>query len=60
MKISLYHLLATFGEIVEININSNTNNKMRGQAFIVFREQDMADRALAELSGFTLFGKQMV
>jgi hypothetical protein len=29
---------------------------MRGQAFVTFREQEMADRTLKELNGFVLFG----
>jgi RNA recognition motif-containing protein len=58
LKISLYHLFMTHGEVLEINIRHN--EKMRGQAFVVFREQDMADRAMQELRGFNLFGKQMV
>ena len=48
----------TYGEVVEINIRQN--QKMRGQAFVVFREQDMADRAMSELKGFNLFGKPLV
>ncbi|CDW80925.1 UNKNOWN [Stylonychia lemnae] len=60
MKISLFHLFSQVGEVIEINLRtSNQSNKLRGQAFIVFREQDMADRGLQELRGFTLFGKQM-
>lgn len=58
MRQSLFHLFSTYGEVSEINLKQ-TNN-MRGQAFIVFREQDMADRALQELKGFNLFGKEMV
>ena len=33
--------------------------KMRGQAFLVFREQEMADRALHDLQSFVFFGKEM-
>ena len=32
---------------------------MRGQAFLVFREQEMADRALHDLQSFVFFGKEM-
>ena len=61
MKISLYHLFSQAGEVIELNMrNSNSSPKLRGQAFIVYREQEMADRALQDLRGFTLFGKQMV
>jgi len=44
------------GEVVEINTRKSQNSaELRGQAFVVFREQDMADRGLAELKGFSLF-----
>jgi RNA recognition motif-containing protein len=58
MKISLYHLLMTHGEVVEVTIRPTAN--LRGQAFVTFREQEMADRALKELAGFNLFGNKMV
>ncbi len=58
MKKNLFFLYSSFGEIIEINMNGS--NKMRGQAFVVFREQEMADRALQELRDFSLFGKKMV
>lgn len=46
---------------MEINTRKSQNSaELRGQAFVVFREQDMADRGLAELKGFSLFGKPMV
>ena len=58
MKISLYHLLMTYGEVIEISIREVAN--LRGQAFVTFRDQEMADRALKELQGFVLFGNMMV
>lgn len=58
MKISLYHLLMTYGEVIEISIRQVAN--LRGQAFVTFRDQEMADRALKELQGFVLFGNKMV
>lgn len=39
---------------------NQSSNKLRGQAFVVFREQEMADKALTDLRGFSLFGKPMV
>jgi RNA recognition motif-containing protein len=48
MKKSIYHLFQTFGEVIDINIKSS--QKMRGQAFVVFRDQEMAERALLELN----------
>lgn len=58
MKISLYHLLMTYGEVIEISIRQVAN--LRGQAFVTFRDQEMADRAFKELQGFVLFGNKMV
>jgi hypothetical protein len=36
MKISLYHLMSTHGEVIEINVRES--NALRGQAFVTFRE----------------------
>jgi RNA recognition motif-containing protein len=61
LKVTLYHLFSGVGEVIEIIIRENQgSNKLRGQAFIVFREQEMADKALTDLRGFSLFGKPMV
>ncbi len=35
------------------------NNKMRGQAFVVFKEVNEAVMAKNSLSGFPIFGKNM-
>jgi RNA recognition motif-containing protein len=48
----------TYGEVIEISIREVAN--LRGQAFVTFRDQEMADRALKELQGFVLFGNKMV
>lgn len=58
LKVNLFHLFAQHGEVIEIGINPGF--KMRGQAFVVFREQEMADKALAALNGFKMFGKPIV
>lgn len=58
IKISLYHLLMTYGEVIEISVRQVAN--LRGQAFVTFRDQEMADRAIKELQGFVLFGNKMV
>ena len=54
----MFCLFSVYGEIIEVNMQPT--NKMRGQAFIVFREQEMADRSMQELRDFTLFGNKMV
>ncbi len=54
-------MFSSVGEVVEIVMRENqSSNKLRGQAFVVFREQEMADKALTDLRGFSLFGKPMV
>ena len=55
MKVSLFHLISAYGEIIEVNLRQT----MRGQVFVTMREQEMADRTLKELRGFVLFGKEM-
>lgn len=48
----------TYGEVIEISVRQVAN--LRGQAFVTFRDQEMADRAIKELQGFVLFGNKMV
>mmetsp|Transcript_6209 Transcript_6209/g.4394 ORF Transcript_6209/g.4394 Transcript_6209/m.4394 type:complete len:83 (-) Transcript_6209:410-658(-) len=57
MKTNIYQVASIHGEVTQVTLNQT--NCMRGQAFVVFREQTMADKALQELKGFCLFGKQM-
>jgi U2 small nuclear ribonucleoprotein B'' len=58
LKRNLYMLFATYGVILDV-IALKTM-KMRGQAHIVFRDQDAATQAMRALQGFTFFGKDMV
>ena len=55
MKYALYFLLSQFGEVIDINIKKN--NKMRGQAFAIFKDITAATNAKHALNGFTLFDK---
>jgi U2 small nuclear ribonucleoprotein B'' len=57
LKRLLYHLLCTYGQILEIR---NSKSKvLRGQAFVVFEEVRSAVNAKRDLNGMSLLGKQM-
>jgi len=57
LKKHLYILFSQFGPVIDI-IAMKTP-KMRGQAFVVFREIPMATSALRSMQGFTFFDKPM-
>jgi len=56
-KINLYFLFSQFGEILDIV--TKKSDKMRGQAFVVFRDITAATTALKELQGYNLFEKNI-
>lgn len=58
LKRSLYALFSQFGQIVEIVAMKTM--KMRGQAFVVFKELAAATNALRQLQGFPFYNKPMV
>lgn len=55
LKRQLYTLFAQFGVILEVT----SPMKMRGQAFVTFREISSATQALRSLQGFSFFDKPM-
>jgi len=55
LKQSLFFLFSPYGEIVDIVAKRNI--KMRGQAFIIFKNIESASRALKELQGYTFLDK---
>jgi len=57
MKKSLYAAFAQFGPIIDI-INMK-NYKMRGQAFVVFRDVTSATAAVRQMQGFPFYDKPM-
>ncbi|KAJ3614123.1 hypothetical protein NHX12_017699 [Muraenolepis orangiensis] len=57
LKRSLYALFSQFGQIVDIVAMKTT--KMRGQAFVVFRELAASTNALRQLQGFPFYNKPM-
>lgn len=58
LKRSLYALFSQFGQIVDIVAMKTM--KMRGQAFVVFKELTAATNALRQLQGFPFYNKPMV
>jgi RNA recognition motif-containing protein len=58
LKQSLLGLFGTYGEV--LSVTAHRNVRMRGQAFVAFKEQDAATKAKAEVAGFPLYGKPMV
>jgi U2 small nuclear ribonucleoprotein B'' len=51
-------LFSIYGDVLQIQLKSS--QKLRGQAFIVFRETSQAERALKTLNKTKLYGKEMV
>lgn len=57
LKKHLYTLFSQFGPVIDIVAMKTP--KMRGQAFVVFREIPMATNALRSMQGFIFFDKAM-
>ncbi|KAL7403712.1 hypothetical protein ABVT39_004023 [Epinephelus coioides] len=57
MKRSLYALFSQFGQVIDIVAMKTM--KMRGQAFVVFKELAAATNALRQLQGFPFYNKPM-
>ena len=51
-------LFTTYGEIMQVRMRAT--QQLRGQAFIVFKEQPAADKALKELQNLAVFGTKIV
>jgi RNA recognition motif-containing protein len=57
LKKSLYAIFSQFGQILDIVAMKNL--KMRGQAFIIFKEIASATNALRTMQGFPFYDKPM-
>ncbi|XP_037065270.1 U2 small nuclear ribonucleoprotein B''-like [Peromyscus leucopus] len=57
LKRSLYALFSQFGHMVDIVALKTM--KMRGQAFVIFKELGSSTNALRQLQGFPFYGKPM-
>uniref|UniRef100_A0A8C6CMR7 RRM domain-containing protein n=1 Tax=Moschus moschiferus TaxID=68415 RepID=A0A8C6CMR7_MOSMO len=57
LKKSLYAVFSQFGQILDILVSRSL--KMRGQAFVIFREISSATNALRSMQGFPFYDKPM-
>lgn len=58
LKKSLYAIFSQFGQIIDIVAMKTL--KMRGQAFVIFKEIASATNALRSMQGFPFYDKPMV
>lgn len=58
LKKSLYAIFSQFGQILDIVALKSL--KMRGQAFVIFKEIQSATNALRSMQGFPFYDKPMV
>ena len=58
LKKSLYAIFSQFGQILDIVALKTL--KMRGQAFVIFKEVNSAANALRSMQGFPFYDKPMV
>lgn len=58
LKKSLYAIFSQFGQILDIVVARNL--KMKGQAFVIFKEVNSASNALRSMQGFPFYDKPMV
>ena len=58
LKQSLYELSSEYG--IVLDIVALKTERMRGQAFIVYRDEIVASRALQGLDGFNFYGNKLV
>ncbi|NXI47578.1 SNRPA protein, partial [Galbula dea] len=57
LKKSLYAIFSQFGQILDILVSRSL--KMRGQAFVIFKELSSATNALRSMQGFPFYDKPM-
>lgn len=58
LKKSLYAIFSQFGQILDILVARNL--RMKGQAFVIFKEVNSASNALRSMQGFPFYDKPMV
>lgn len=58
LRQSLYELCTEYG--VVLDIVALKTERMRGQAFVVFRDEFAASSALQHLNGFRFYGQSLV
>lgn len=58
LKKSLYAIFSQFGQILDILVSRTL--KLKGQAFVIFKEINSASNALRSMQGFPFYDKPMV
>ncbi|CAI2375951.1 unnamed protein product [Moneuplotes crassus] len=58
LKMSLQNVFSQFGKILQISIKKNF--RMRGQAFIIYEDEDMAEKALKAMDGALFYQKPLM
>ena len=58
MKYTIFSLFQSYGTVQQVIVKRN--DRMRGQAFVVFREVHEAVAARSNMNGYPIFGKPMV
>lgn len=58
LKNSLFQLFSHYGEVVEVHCKKNI--RMRGQAFVVYNDEESAESAIQALRGYVFYGKPIV
>ena len=57
LRENLYYLFSQFGDVLEINVRKS--KKMRGQAFVVYKDINEATRAKVSLNNFLFLGSRI-
>lgn len=58
IKYALFNLFEAYGQVLQVV--AKRSERMRGQAFVVFKEVSEATTAKNNLNGYPIFGKPMV
>lgn len=58
IKYALFNLFEAYGQVLQVV--AKRSDRMRGQAFVVFKEVAEATVAKNNLNGYPIFGKPMV
>lgn len=53
----MFNLFSNYGEVLDVNAKKNI--KMRGQAFVIFKDAETAESAIDTLQNYMFYGKPM-
>ena len=57
LKNSLFQLFSSYGEVHEVHAKQNI--RQRGQAYVVMKDSQTAEKAIKTLRGYPFFGKPL-